>query len=167
MVLSTLFQLRNSGCFRRLKANQHDPLPVLLGGPSGVGKSTLGEYLNKHGALFIEADMHGADVAGRRSHIVLGLPSDPLSPNHLRAARGILLIQFLSGPGDACMRNFIKRERQPVSLHPRMEAFWHENNHRLMAALLTTDYAPHTTVAILEGGQRVPMEDLVQRLFNL
>jgi len=180
-----------------LKANQHDPLPVLLGGPSGVGKSTLGEDLNKHGALFIEADMHGADaigsfglreawddfyvrvdpmplareleqrrLAGRKSHVVLGLPSDPLSPSHLSAARGILRIQFLFGPGDVCMRNFIKRERQPVSLHPGMEAFWHNNNDRLMAALLTADYAPHTTVAIREDGQRVPTEDLVQRLFN-
>jgi hypothetical protein len=44
-----------------LKMNARRPLPIVLGGPSGSGKSCLGKFLDENGSLHLEADLRDAD----------------------------------------------------------------------------------------------------------
>jgi hypothetical protein len=41
--------------------NNRSPLPILLGGPSGSGKSSLGQFLQGQRWLHLEADLSGKD----------------------------------------------------------------------------------------------------------
>jgi hypothetical protein len=168
------------------------PLPILLGGPSGVGKTFLGTYLAGLGCLMLESDKHvpgGFDALGlradwdafekrldpiplareleirrvtaRHGHVILSLASTPLSLEHLRCAKGRLQILFLAGPGTACMRNFLARERPQATA-----AFWHKHNDRLIAALATSECDRYKIEAIREDGQFVAREVVAQRILE-
>lgn len=168
-------------------------MPILLGGPSGSGKSSLGQFLEGQGWLHLEADRSGTNgiddlglhevwdsfdkrcdpgslaqelerrrVDAGRIRVILTLPSTPLSATHLERAAGVLLIRFLAGPPEACLRSFMKREAAAN------EAHWNAHNKCIIAALNDPAYARHKIVAFHEDGHtRVTKEVLGQRLFEL
>jgi hypothetical protein len=168
-------------------------LPILLGGPSGSGKSSLGQFLEGQGWLHLEADKSGTNgiddlglhevwdsfdkqcnsgplaqeleqrrVKAGRVRVILTLPSTPLSASHLERAGGVLLIRFLAGPPEACLRSFMKREAAAN------EAHWNTHNKDIIAALNDPAYARYKLAAFHEDGlTRVTWEVLARRLFEL
>jgi hypothetical protein len=172
-------------------------LPIVLGGPSGSGKSSLGEYLDRIKRwLHLEADQEGKDGIDE-----LGLREvwnrfyeryDPVPlAQELERRRAVegrvrviltlpsmhLCAAHLEGAFSPLLIQFLagpawaslrsRTKRELAKNAVPGEAHWCENNKAILEAFTKPAYARHKIVAFQQNGRRVARGVLAQRLFDL
>ena len=167
-------------------------LPLILGGPSGTGKSSFGKFLELKGWLYIEVDQFPRDgIANARLRSEWDAFWNQCNANPLArelnkrkedgGAKGVLL----SLPGTAVPSLDHLRAADGVALirflygHPRYclkafldrerarekpldEAHWDANNPGVYCALSRSAYHPYLIQVFREDGQRIPWEDVAK-----
>lgn len=164
-------------------------MPLVLGGPSGVGKSTLCDYLKQQGWLYLEADQYPldgidelnlrtewnefwdrgdaallADALMRRkgTHVgvVLSLPSGAVPPaERLHQNAAFLTMRFLWGEPSLCRTAFIEREKHSGRNLP--VRVWDTNNPAVFRMLSSSAYAPFLVNVFTLDGMRLDAAEIV------
>jgi hypothetical protein len=168
---------------------------LILGGASGVGKSTFGtRFLRSEGWEHLELDEYSGgrvdsrlkpgwegflcrynpvmlkDELSRRygdsANVVLTTTGLTLfDPDHIAAANGHFHIAYLWGVPEACLSSFLDRDRRR---NPRLTGLhWLLNNHRVYFWLDLPFNAPLRVNAFTENGERRPDEDVLADLERL
>lgn len=167
-------------------------IPWVIGGPSGVGKSSFCHFMESRGWLHLETDIHPEDgmiqlkllepwtalveelnpqplvkflqthAKGRRG-VVMSLSSCLAPPvEALRQSRGLLKFAFLHGVEQTCLEAFVEREKESGRNLP--ESHWHLNNRQILSALADPGYQPYLVEAFHPDGSRKSCEELFRSI---
>lgn len=171
------------------------PLPILLGGPSGIGKSSLGHNLNTRGWLHCEADRPGSDgVDDLNLRVVWDTFYNHRNPEPLarelerQRARANCVRVVLTLPSIPLTPEHLARSngvmlirfltgpgwaclrnftlRKSVDGKMLGEAHWCQHNWKILDALNSPTYALHRLEAIDADGKGVASDVLAQNLFD-
>lgn len=169
--------------------------PVILSGPSGVGKTTLCKYLQKKGWLYLEADLlppkDGIDELSLRSEWdsfwinktpqILSARLRELAADHVGvilslSSRAIAEIPLIAASEPMMKIRFLwgDRDRCRCSFLARElqnggnlgVKHWNENNELSCRTLSLPQYEPYLVNAFAVDGSRIPLSQLEQS-FNL
>jgi hypothetical protein len=171
------------------------PMPVLLSGPSGSGKSRLGAYLSSQRWLHLEADERdrdGLDAFGlRAAWNTFWNATDPaplaeelerrrLTENRIRViltlpSTPLTPLHLQRATGTLLIRFLAGpgwacfrgfTERERMKGEALGEGHWCRYNARILDALNLPAYAAHRLEAFEQTGRRVPLETLAQGLLK-
>lgn len=168
--------------------------PLIISGPSGVGKSTFGQYLESQDWMYLEADLtdaDGIDVLGLRNpwdafwekYDARPLSSELTERKNKEGKAGVVLsLPSCAIPSPA---HLIKSQdlmsirflygapsyclaaflsRESGSGRGLDEAHWKQNNERVFSTLCNTEYIPYRINVFETDGGRIPWETVLSAI---
>lgn len=166
--------------------------PIILSGPSGVGKTKFCEYLQEKGWLYLEADVPPRDgideldlrrawnsfwedrsphllaeeLRNRRLEscgVILSLPSQAIADISLiEQSEPMLKVRFLWGDPRWCLRDFLERERR-TGRNLGID-HWKENNSKIYLKLRDLRYERYLVNVFEDDGTRKPLRQVEKQI---